>query len=165
MVWPGKLGELLYLLQNDLREEAVVVWFDYNDELFAVEEALRKKKYRVGIIHGAPMSPKKRRSVVHDFQDDHVQILLAQQAVAQMGQDFSRSDTAIYYSTPTGGLARKQTQDRIVDVAQKTTNLVLDLIVPNSVDEDAVEIALGKGMRSAWTLDRARKMAMARRGM
>ncbi len=164
LVWPGKLGELLYLLQNDLRGEPVVVWFYYNDELFAVEEALRKRKYCVGIIHGAPMSPQKRRGVVHDFQRERLQVLLAQQAVAQMGQNFSRADTALYYSTPTGGLARRQTQDRIVDVSQKTTNLVLDLIVPNSVDEDAVEIALGKGMRSAWTLERARKMAMARRG-
>lgn len=161
--WDGKLKELVYLLTGDLAGDPVVVWFYYNAELRAAKAALGRARITFATLYGDMPMPE-RRSAILAFQRGSARVLLAQQAVAQMGADFSRADTAIYYSTPLGGQARAQTEDRIIDIERRTPTLILDLVVFDTVDEDAVELVTGKRDRGAWTLERARILAGARHG-
>ena len=163
LIWPGKLNELVELLTGELARDPVVVWFYYNRELHAAEAALRKAGVTVARLEGV-LNPAARRKAIDAFQTGKARALLAQQAVAQMGADFSRADTAIYYSTPCGALARRQTEDRILKIERKTPLLILDLVVPGTVDEDAVDMVQDKAARGAWTLERARIRAARRTG-
>lgn len=164
LVWPGKLHELAYLLANDLRGEPLVVWFYYNSELKGARDFFTARKYSVTTLYGT-LPPKRRLAEEARWQRGETQLLFVQQAIAAKGANFSRADTCAYYSTPLGALARQQTEDRIVDINRKTTTLILDLVVPGTVDEDAVDLAQDKQLRGAWTLERARALAMRRRGV
>jgi len=161
MVWNGKLAELIYLLSTELNNTAVVVWYNYNQELHASCAALRKAGLSCDWITGELTHPQ-RFEVVNRFTQGDFRTILIQHAVAQTGVNLSRADTAIYYSTPTGAVSRTQSEDRIVDIARRSPHLILDLVVPNTVDEDSVDLAQGKIHRGQWTLDRARELARRR---
>lgn len=162
--WDGKVKELMGLLRGELARDPVVVWFYYNRELVGAHRVLTAAGVDAAPIWGG-MPARERGTRAASFQNGAGRVLLVQQACAQMGANFSRADTAIYYSTPLGALARQQTEDRVVDVARSTPHLIIDLTVQNTVDEDAVDLVREKGARGAWTLQRARQLAQARVGV
>lgn len=163
MKWDGKLKELLYLLQGELKNARVVVWFNYNQEIEAAYQMLTKAGMSVGFIHGGV---KNREGGIKRFQAGRRRVLLIQQAVAQMGVDLSTADTAIYFSSPVGLMARQQTEDRIVSMkkaVRATPLLYIDLVVENSVDEDVLRALEGKAKDSTLTLSRALAIAIKER--
>ena len=162
-VWDGKLDELLHLLQGELSGEKVVVWCCFNLEVHHLCEAIQKKGIRVAALTGAD-KPDARRAVFGAFQKSTgPRVLVLQQAIAQMGVDLSASDTAIYYSSPVGQMARRQTEDRIVSVAKDSPLLYIDLVVDDSVDEDVLELLEKKVKRGDLSLTRALQRAMKER--
>ena len=161
-VWDAKHKEVLSLLNGELKDQHVVIWFNYNQELFDMASDLRGVGIKYGMMYGD--MPQKERRVEHKkFQDGQIQVFAIQQAVAQMGMDLSRADTAIYFSSPPGLLARMQTEDRIVHATKKTPLLYIDLLVMDSVDEDLYASLKNKKVRSKMTIDRARKYCIERR--
>lgn len=162
LVWPGKVEEVVYLLRSELRNEKVIVWFDYNQELHAVEQALDKK----GILSNAVTGKDSRKTRQWKFQDwrvNSIRILLVQQRIAQTGMDLSAADTNIYYSSPLGLHDRKQTEDRSIHPSKKTAVLYLDLVVKNSVEQDFHRALFDKSTRCEQTLRRAMLYNLNRR--
>ena len=154
MVWDGKIKEVQNLLRGELKGESVVIWFDYNQELFAIVEALRQKGISTRAYYGE-VSPAGRRHLEEEFQEKKFQVLLVQNRCAQMGADFSSASAVIYYSNPTGLLARLQTEDRTVNPMKGENTLYIDFLVEDSVDVDCYDHLIDKDQKSDYTLERA----------
>ncbi len=162
LVWPGKLNELEYLLNGELSDDPVVVWFNYNHEGQHALEHLREAGITCEWLEGKVSKPQ-RRKVMRDFQDGRFRVILLQQAIAQMGADLSRSDTNIYFSPPLGTLARSQTEDRILELMKGGPLLTLDLLTQDSIDIECHEDLQAKNSVSRFFLDRVVKLIQKRR--
>lgn len=158
-VWDGKVRVLSELLEGELKGEQVVVWYNFNNEITASSELLLRKHITCATMTGKTKKPERERRR-REFQKGNIQVLLIQQAVAQMGMDLSAADTAIYFSEPTGFLARTQTEDRILSVAKDTPLLFIHLLVKNSVDVDVRNALAAKEHRNDLSLNNALKVAM-----
>jgi SNF2 family DNA or RNA helicase len=143
----AKRKELLYLLQNELSQEPVVVWFNFNAELEAVRTDLNKHKISYSYIHGS-IKPSERKTRSDQFQDGKFRVFLLQMACARFGLDLSVSDTAIYYSNTLRFENRYQSQDRIVHMKKTNPVLCLDLVYRKTVDEHVAMLLKNKRLTS-----------------
>ena len=162
LAWPGKLNELLDLLKGELKGEQTVVWCFFNNEVHAIRKMLQKNRISSTGWTGEDI-PQERRARQKEFQAGKHQVLVIQQATAQVGMDLSAADTAIYYSSPPGQIARRQTEDRILSLRKKTPLLYIDLVVPSSVDSDVLAQLQQKKILSDLSLSRALLHAMRTR--
>lgn len=162
MVWNGKLVELLYLIKTELKDQQVVVWFNYNHEIQYVHNLLCDSKISNCIIWGEEARPEREQNRIA-FQKQRFQVCLVQQACAQEGADLSAADTAIFYSEPTGTLASIQTEDRIVNLNKSTALLYIYLTVKKTVDEDLRRALQSKRFTSNTTLNLALRAALEER--
>jgi SNF2 family DNA or RNA helicase len=135
-----KINELMSLLQGELKDEQVVVWFRYRRELAAVWQELKKAGIPAVWIWGDPQqcSPKERERRRKKFQAGKARVLLAIESCAKYGLDCSAADTAIYYSNEYSGEARTQSEDRIIHALKKAPVLIIDLVTKGTVDEDVL---------------------------
>ena len=162
LVWPGKITELVTLLQTELKDEPVPIWFDYNKEIFAVAEALLKENISHRILTGlTPLLEREQKR--KDWIAGKFQVLLIQQRIAQMGMNLSHADTAIYFSEPSGPLASIQVEDRILSLDKKTILLYLHLIVKDSVESDMYQELRARRFTSDLSLSRALQSRMESR--
>lgn len=161
-IWDGKMTELLELAKGELRNEKIVVWCCYNQEVVMLNDILNKNKIPSMKMTGADHMDS-RATILHSFSKGKTRVLVLQQAVAQTGMDLSAADTAIYYSSPPGQMARLQTEDRILSLRKKNPLLYIDLVVKDSVDEDVMEILKGKIALSDLSLTRALAAAIRTR--
>ncbi len=149
----AKITELLNLVNGELREEPLVVWARYTDELEAIRAALRSSKRSTGLIYaqtsqGVSVPTLKNEQTVRDFQQGKTQILVIQPKALKMGVDLSRSSTAIYYSNYWDAEIRAQTEDRIVHPQKQEPVLIIDLVAADTPDE-AIVSAVAKKRRTA----------------
>jgi len=165
MVWDGKLQGALELLQGENAHDQVIVWCNYNAEVFAIYAALKKAGIKCAMMT-KDTKPPRRRQLERMFDKGLVRVLVLQQAIVQYGADLKAADTVYYYSTPLGHLARTQTEDRIVTIekAKKGTPLLyIDFVVKDSVDEDALSLLDTKEVMSDLSLARALATAIRER--
>ncbi len=153
MVWRGKAKELLSLLQGELAGQSVVVWFNFNPEIELCSVLLDRHDIEHSILRGS-ISAQNREVRRRKFMDGKFDVLLVQQAVAQMGMNLSRADTAIYYSQPCSLLASLQTEERIVHPAKTTPLLYVYLQAENSVDGDIYRALQKKQIDNQYMLSR-----------
>jgi SNF2 family DNA or RNA helicase len=158
----GKVAVLLDLLCGELLQEQVVVWCSYNQEVTAIHAECAHLGIPSAFITG-DIHPDHREKLRQRFQAGKLRVLILQQACAQTGLDLSASDTAVYFSTPAGLVARQQTEDRILSLAKKSPLLYIDLCTKNTVDEDLVELIRDKAIKSDRALSRALSVAIQRR--
>jgi len=154
LAWPGKINELTEILTTTLRQEQVVVWCCYNEEVAHIISTLRKKRINADGWTGKTKMPL-RRSMEAKFRKKGIRVLVLQQATAQTGMDLSVADTAIYFSTPPGQMARMQTEDRILNLNKQGSLLYIDLVVADSVDVDVLATLKEKIKNSDLSLTRA----------
>lgn len=159
LVWPGKMRELTALLRGELRREKVVVWFAYNHEVDAALAAMRGVSVSAARVYGLE-SQRVRDGRVNEWRAGRTRVLLAQQAALDKGKDLSAADTSVYYSTHASGEMREQSDDRIVHPLKRRSLLIVDIIVPGTVDEDLVELLGVKRWRSSARLQRAVELRM-----
>jgi SNF2 family DNA or RNA helicase len=104
-----------------------------------------------------------RRDRRRRFQKGKAQVALLQIKCARYGLDFSRADTAIFYSNSYSLEDRRQCMDRIVHPTKDRNLLYIDLVTKDTVDEDVVKVLHEKGdqsddfMQSVWKYWRQRK--------
>lgn len=132
------------LLENDLKQEQLVIWFRFNQELDMMAQFLRKMKIGLHTVKGGTSAKVDRDAPTNyqkgvDFQSGKVQVILMQQRMGRYGWDLSASDTAIYYSNTYDWEMRAQSQDRILNVRKNSKLLLIDLMTKGTIDEDAVE--------------------------
>lgn len=130
----AKNQEILSLLRGDLKDEPVIIWFRFNEELERTAQFLKSKGFKVGMFIGGDKTASAK------FKEAKIQILCAQAKCGLYGLDWSRSSTAIYYSNWYDGEIRAQSEDRIVHPKKRDIRLYIDLVAEDSIDEDAVNI-------------------------
>ena len=127
--------------------KVLVVWFAFNQELFAVRDDLKASGITCHTITGttklADREHRRRR-----FQAGKVRVILLQEKIGQMGMDLSAADTAVYYSNVYDYEVRAQSEDRIVHPAKTDPLLVIDLVTRGTVDEDVVDTLQDKSINS-----------------
>jgi len=164
-VWSGKADIVTDLLTGELAREQAVIWCDFNNEVSLVCDSLLRKHVLCAPITGRTPEEERRR-LVREFQDGNIRVLALQQRIAQTGMDLSAADTAIYYSTPLGGFARSQTEDRILSLEKIEAGvpmLFIDLVCKSTVDEDAMTLLDDKKLRSKTSMQRALQRALKER--
>jgi len=156
-VWDGKLQELKSLLTGELSQDQVVIWFNFNHELHTAAKFLK-----IPSLCGQN-DRLTRVSTINRFNTRKIRFLALQQKIANVGVDLSSADTSIYYSSPVSLLDRQQTEDRIVSIKKKSPLLYIDLVVPNTVDEDILSSLQNKKLSSNITLSKILKNSLERR--
>ena len=111
--WDGKIKELVYLLRGELSAEPVVVWFAYNQEINAAQEALTKAGITYRIMTGEIPVPARHENT-HAFNEGRFRVFLVQQAVDTRGIDLSAASVAVYFSSHASGEVTSQAIPRAV---------------------------------------------------
>lgn len=137
----GKHKDPLFfeLIEGELADEPVIVWFRYNTELHRIRQSLEKRGHSHTYITGEKIKPEERHRRISCCRDGKYRILLMQQAIGMYGLDFSFADTAIYFSRGYSGNARVQSLDRLIDVNKTSPVLIIDLVTEDTVDEDVLD--------------------------
>lgn len=135
MLFGDKVTELVYLLRTELKNQQVVVWCRFTDEIEYLSDYLTQLGFTVGMVYGK-IPPKNRPMIQEAFQKGSFDIFLLQPGCFKYGVNLSCASTMIYYSTPESGETRQQSEDRTIDVSLATGCLIIDLIVEDSLEED-----------------------------
>jgi SNF2 family DNA or RNA helicase len=142
-LWDGKIKALFELLNGELKNEQVVVWYKFNAPLFETSRWLHFQ----GIDHRKIVGEESRDSreaSIDLFRAGGVRILLCQVKCGKSAIDLSNSSTAVYFSNSHSLEERIQSEDRILNPAKHEPLLYLDLITEGSVEEDIVELLRDK---------------------
>ena len=133
--YKGKYNELINLIKGELKDEQVVVWFRFNEE---IKEAFSmvKKNTNVGVrsIIGETTF-ENRSAILSDFKQNKFQVLLLQERIGLFGLDLSTASTAIYFSNGFSLETRAQTEDRIENPSKNEPLLIIDLVTERTIDE------------------------------
>jgi len=143
VVWTGKVELLLELLQGELKGEPIVVWFDYNEGLFACRRWLLAKGYSVRSHVGSPYMSKARRAISYrDWRAGRAQVLLAQPRTLQYGANLSRASVQIFFTSPLANELRQQSIERIWKPSSpdRRPQLCIDFGTRDTVDEDIYKL-------------------------
>jgi SNF2 family DNA or RNA helicase len=143
----AKYNELYNLLTGELKNEQVVVWFRFNEELIYVTTQLNKKGIRATSFTGASDRAERERART-GFQEGRYQVICGQVQVGKYSMNLSAADTAIYYSNSYEFEARTQSEDRIVHMTKQKPLLYIDLVTRGSIDVPVVQ-SLNKKKRDA----------------
>ncbi len=164
LLWDEKYTELLNLLQGELKDEPIIVWFGHrNVEIDTARKLLHKHKISCASLYGSDL-PVFRRETFKAFDAGNIQVLLLQVKIAQYSLNLSRAQTCVYFSNSPSRMNREQTEDRILVAGRKTPLLYLDLLTKNSVDGDMLRLLQRKGRQSITTLELAKAIQDRIRG-
>lgn len=143
-----KVKEILSLLNGELKNQQIVIWFRYNRELYYALKFLRQHKIKCLSISGkTPKEERTRRS--NRFRGDkNIQAMLCQTKVGQYSLNWSHAPTAIYYSNYYDGEVRAQSEERILDVDKKEPLLIMDLVTKGTLDEAVCRVLKHKFQNS-----------------
>lgn len=139
----AKPDEILYLLQNDLKGEKIVIWYRFVAELLFDLEYFKKNGIKCSNMHGG-MFQKQKDFNEREFQAGKSQLMLCMERLGDKAKDFSIASTAIYRSNEFSGDMRGQSEDRILHPLKNDALLYIDLIAEDTSDEKGLEIVQGK---------------------
>jgi len=142
-----KVKELKSLLTGELKNDRVVVFYRFNEEIEASLKALRRSIPSIAAITGA--TPREDRASLRvAFQKGDKRILLCQTQCVKYGLDFSSSSTVIYYSNWEEYEVRRQSEDRIIHATKIEPCLYIDLCCRDTIDYDILQALKRKGTNS-----------------
>jgi SNF2 family DNA or RNA helicase len=143
LLWDGKIKQLIELLEGELKNEQVVVWYRFNAPLFETSKQLNRRNLNHRKIVGEE-SRDDREASINLFRAGSVRILLCQVKCGKTALDLSNSSTAVYFANSHSLEERIQSEDRILNPAKHEPLLYLDLITEGTVEEDIVELLQDK---------------------
>lgn len=138
-----KLDLLSELFQNELYGQRVIIWAVFTEEIKAIVEFLITINIPSYAITGQ-VKPAERKSLEQLFRKLPGSVLVIQPECYKFGADLSSADTMIYFSTPTSGMTRRQTEDRGIHLYRKNPLLIIDLLCRKTIDEAILENTLAK---------------------
>ena len=162
-IHPAKINVIIDLLKDEYRKEPVVIWFAFNNELFEVFKMLRKHKIKARTYTGAIKKFSERKAITNAFDSGKFDVLCAQGAIGQYSINLSRANTAIFYSNTASQTIRKQCEERIIHMKKICPVVYIDLIVPNTVDSDIVELVRQKRKNTEGTFISQIKLQVLKR--
>jgi len=153
LISDGKTEEILALLSTELKNEPVVIWFRFNEELHHVASRLDDAGISYRKITGETPN-EDRRTYQQFFQEGQVQVMLMQVKCGKFGLNLSRASTAIYYSNDYDLESRAQSEARIVHPMKHEPLLYIDLITRNTVDLSVIDTLKQKGVSARTFMSR-----------
>lgn len=147
MLSDAKIKEIIALKKGELKKQAVVVWFRFNEELWATTAALQKAGIRaVGVAGDTPKAD--RIKIRKRFMRGEFDVICVQVRLGRFGWNLSRATTAIYYSNALDRESRAQSEDRIVHPTKKKPLLYIDLETKGSIDTEVIRLQREKRISS-----------------
>lgn len=139
-VWDNKLKKLIELLKYDLKNEQVVVLCRFKREVyklnnFFTRNYIEKEKWKSCAFTG-DIQKILRRKIIKNFNEKKLRVLFAHPAAISHGTDLSSATSIIFYSQPSGGEVRDQSEKRIFTMSDEKHTLIIDLLTKGTVDED-----------------------------
>jgi SNF2 family DNA or RNA helicase len=121
--------------------EKAVIWFDHRPPLAAVAATLRKEfgENSVAEFHGG------NRDTRHEDEakwrgDKNCRFLLATVGAGGVGNNWTETDLAIYFSNSYDLEHRQQSEDRHHRIGQTRRVTYVDLVAPGTVDERILDV-------------------------
>lgn len=148
-VYKGKVEELIKLLLIDLKDQQVVIWCQYIQEITMLYRVL-SKQWKTGAIYGK-IKPIMREDIQEKFLQGKLKYLICQPGCFRHGVDLSSASAEIYYTSPSSGEIRKQSEDRTINLEKQDSVLIIDLIVDKTIEEDIYISLIRKESRSDMT--------------
>lgn len=113
----------------------LVVFARFRTEIELIENMLRQKKLKYGLIYG-DIKLEHRGNIVRDFQTNpETLVFLAQIDTAGLGITLTAADTCVYYSVNFNYAAYSQSLARIHRIGQRNTCTYIHLTAKNTIDE------------------------------
>lgn len=137
-----KLDELKTLITGELRNQQVVIWAVYNDEIDTIIKIL-SPVCSVARIDGR-LSPLKREMARRSFMSTEKRVLVANPYSLKFGADLSLAETVIYFSLPVSGLTYAQSEARPISLSLNNDLLIIYLLREKSVEIDLYRSLLKK---------------------
>lgn len=137
---PFKKNPKLDLLLEDLEDMprgSIIVWAEFRAEIEAIVAAILKKfpDWTVRTYYGGTKDSE-RSETIAKFQTGLVDVLVAHRQSAGVGLNLQRSNIQYYFSNGFSYEDRKQAEDRIHRIGQKSkTVLYKDLCIKGTVDD------------------------------
>jgi SNF2 family DNA or RNA helicase len=137
------------LIDGELRDEQVVIWFRYNAELkVAYEHMTNLYGLKSAMCITGKTKMEDRHFIIRNFQKGAIRVLFLQVKVGKFGLDLASSSTAIYYSNSYDMEDRAQSEERIISPKKVDPVLYIDLISRGSIDEDVRQLLREKKSES-----------------
>lgn len=156
----AKIREIIALKKGELKKQPVVIWFRFNEELWATVRALNKAGIRAVGVDGKVK--KKDRFPIRDrFMKGMFDVICIQVKLGRFGWNLSRATTAIYYSYPYELESLAQSEDRIVHPTRKDPLLYITLVTKGSIDAEVVKLQREKKLTSRAFMRRLNEAVMA----
>ncbi len=132
---PGKNPKIEAMVE-ELRDAngKTIIWCQFREDIRMVRERLTKEKIRFVEYHGA-VKQSIRQDAIDAFQTDKkIDVFLGQPASGGQGLDLSAAHHVLWFSHTFNTIHRKQAEERATAMGGHKITMV-DLVVPNSVDE------------------------------
>ena len=129
-IWKDKLNELKILLENDLKDEKVIIICEFTN----YEIKNFKNVFKNALYLQSEHDLQKRKYILGEFKNSNKQHLFSNSKCIGHGLTLDFCDTMIFYSLPLGG-DYYQTKERTINICKKNI-LLIYLLVKDSVDED-----------------------------
>lgn len=160
----AKSGKKEWLMEwlKDNEKEPTLVFSTFSKFLSNLYSELTQKRYKVGIVTGNT-SPGKRQSIVDDFQQGKIDILLLNIKAAGVGLTLDRATTSIFVDKEFNPSDNEQAEDRLIpttpDRVQPTQ--IISLVTEGTYDE-AIEVILKNKLDIIQIINKAGLSALER---
>lgn len=124
-----KFTELEHLL-DECRGQKVIVWCQFIQEVFAIQDA-----YPEARIYYGGMNQKARNEARYAFEYGTCPMIVIQNDTGSMGLTLNQATVSIFYSNPVYPLPKDQARDRNYRKGQDKPVTEYELIVKGSIDE------------------------------
>jgi SNF2 family DNA or RNA helicase len=130
-----KNNEVIDLMRGELKQSQVIIWCVYTHEIIRLKRLLMHNDIYTTCIFGQIPIPV-RNDRRKDFNKGNIQVIICQPECFKFGSNLSSADVSIYFSSPLGTTSRDQSESRMEDVSSQDTDLVVDLVTENTLEED-----------------------------
>lgn len=163
LLWTGKVDAVWEYLQSELKNQQVVIWAAYTDELKAIYDIFKQHGARCGLVWG-DISPVKREDIRREFQDGKLDYFLGQPSCFRHGTDLAAASTEFYFSAPLGLETLQQSRDRIISMSKNCIHFIVDWVTERTVDESIYKGLRNKERRSDLILRIIKEARMRQEG-
>lgn len=141
---PGKFDVLQKLLEQIPREEKVILWSTFTDNVDCLDDALAA--YGTVKVHGKLPMQTRQVSIESFKTDPKVRIFIATPASAKEGLTLTVANHCIFYDRGFSLDDYLQAQDRIHRISQSRPCHIYNIMIENTIDEWVDELIETKGL-------------------
>jgi len=142
-----KCNEILNLLKGELKNEQIIIWCEFIEEVLMVYNYFNDLNFNCSYIYGNIPRPE-RENRRKDFQSGKLQLLIILTSTMCFSSNLSSAGALVYLSSPASALIREQSEDRAIDLSVNDNSLIIDLFCLNTIEEDLLESLIRKESNS-----------------